>query len=204
MDALFSCFKEAIGVLRKRKARLISDGRGSRSCSSETRLRQAVLFNVLPRVYRRDFRIVGIPPVFPATDFRRAFAASYRSSVFYRILSSGGVSAGVFQRIYVRYRYRDSAFFVRNRRFLYFFNLRFADGAFNVCAACDCLYARRRNMQKTSARVRKRRNFLFFFIASHRRDGLRACRNIAGNNHFSPRKQNFLKISYNFFSDSGN
>ena len=88
-----------------------SDGRGSRSCSSETRLRQAVLFNVLPRVYRRDFRIVGIPPVFPATDFRRAVAASYRSSVFYRILSSGGVSAGVFQRIYVRHRYRDSSFF---------------------------------------------------------------------------------------------
>lgn len=171
MDALFSCFKEAIGVLRKQKAWLLSfgrgdsDGRGSRSCSSETRLRQAVLFNVLPRVYRRDFRIVGIPPVFPATDFRRAFAASYRSSVFYRILSSGGVSTGVFQRIYVRHRYRDSSFFVRNRRFLYFFNLRFTDGAFNVCAACDCLYARRRNMQKTSTRVRKRRNFLFFFIA---------------------------------------
>ena len=204
MDALFSCFKEAIGVLRKRKAWLISFGAAI--------LTGVVLGLVLPkpasvRQYYLTYCRAYTDGIFVSSVFRLFFRRLISVVLLLLLivpLYSGGVSAGVFQRIYVRHRYRDSSFYVRNRRFLYFFNLRFADGSFNVCAACDCLHARRRNMQKTSARVRKRRNFLFFFIASRRRDGLRACRNIACNNHFSPRKQNFLKISYNFFSDSGN
>lgn len=191
MDALFSCFKEAIGVLKRRKVWLIVFG--------ATILLGIILGVVLskPAAIRQYYAVycrAYTDMIFAASVFKLFFkrliagfiVASDRSVVFHGVLSSRCVSDCVFQRVHVRDRCRDFAFFFRRKRLVYLSRLCVAVGCSYVCTACDCLCARHGSMQKTTADVRIVRRALLFFIAFFMRRGVRDCGNAACGADFSP------------------